>query len=62
MSWIHNQTILYHKRKEETLLSINKVFLAALKALSYPDLNVKKNYKLMRFAINATHYHFLKVF
>lgn len=43
-------------------MAINKVVLAALKALSYPDINVKKNYKLVRSAINATNYHFLQAF
>lgn len=43
-------------------MAINKVVLTALKALSYPDINVKKNYKLVRSAINATHYHYLKAF
>lgn len=43
-------------------MAINKVMLAALKALSYPDIDVKNNYKLERQVINATHYHYLKPF
>lgn len=35
---------------------------AALKALSYPDLDVKKNYKLERQVINITKKHYLKPF
>ncbi len=36
-------------------MAINKATLAALKALSYPDIDVKKNYKLVRAAENLTH-------
>ena len=43
-------------------MAINPVMLAALKALSYPDLNIKKNYKLVRMATNAAHVHILKLF
>jgi acetyl esterase len=43
-------------------MAINKVMQAALKALSYPDIDVKKNYKLERQLINATHVHVLKPF
>lgn len=43
-------------------MAINKVMLAALKALSYPDIDVKNNYKLERQVINATHHHYLKPF
>ncbi len=35
-------------------MAINKAMRAALKALSYPDLDVKKNYKLERQVISAT--------
>lgn len=55
-------SILLQQKGGISLMAINKLVLAALKALSYPDLQVKKNYKLMRFAINAAHYHFLKSF
>lgn len=43
-------------------MAINKFVRAALKALSYPDINVKKNYQLERQLINVTHYHYLKAF
>lgn len=43
-------------------MAINKVMLAALKALSYPDINLKKNYKIARQVENLTHYHVLKPF
>ncbi len=43
-------------------MAINKVMQAALKALSYPDIDVKKNYKLERQLVNATHVHVLKPF
>ena len=36
-------------------MAINKATRAALKALSYPDLDVKKNYKLVRAAGNLAH-------
>ena len=35
-------------------LAINKAMRAALKVLSYPDIDVKKNYKLERQFINIT--------
>lgn len=35
---------------------------AALKALSYPDLDIPKNYEIERAVINATHVHLLKPF
>ncbi|WMJ21918.1 alpha/beta hydrolase [Paludicola sp. MB14-C6] len=41
-------------------MSISKLMLAALKALSYPDIDVKNNYKFERQVINATHVHLLK--
>ena len=34
-------------------MAINKVMQAALKALSYPDIDVKKNYKLERQLVNV---------
>ena len=40
-------------------MAINPVMHAALKALSYPDLDIKRNYKLVRMATNATHVHLL---
>lgn len=40
-------------------MAINKAMRAALWALSYPDIDIKKNYKLHRQAINWTHYHYL---
>lgn len=43
-------------------MAINKVMRAALKALSYPDIDIKKNYKLQRQVDNITHYHYLKPF
>ncbi len=43
-------------------MAINKVMLAALKALSYTDIDVKKNYKLKRKVINAVNFHVLKRF
>ena len=30
----------------ETFMAINKAMRAALKALSYPDIGIKKNYKV----------------
>ncbi len=41
-------------------MAINKVMMAALKALSYPDIDVKKNYRLVRTFYNASHVHILK--
>ena len=43
-------------------MPINSVMLAALKALSYPDRNLKKTYKLERKLVNLTHRHILKPF
>lgn len=43
-------------------MSINKVVRAALKALSYKDIDVKKNYMLHRNIVNLTHRHYLKPF
>ena len=43
-------------------MALNKLMLAAMKALSYPDINVKKNYKLERRFVNITHYNYLKGF
>lgn len=43
-------------------MAINKAMRAALKALSYPDLDIKKNYKLERQVINITKKHYLKPF
>ena len=36
------------------MATINKMMKAVLKALSYPDIDVKKNYKLERFISKAT--------
>lgn len=44
-------------------MAINKVVQAVLRALSYPDIDLKKNYKLQRQAVNMTHqYHILRPF
>ncbi len=43
-------------------MAINKVMRAALQALSYADIDVKKNYKLQRQMVNLTHPPFLKPF
>lgn len=43
-------------------MAINKVVRAALKALSYKDIDVKKNYELQRNFVNITHRHYLKPF
>nr|WP_122012999.1 alpha/beta hydrolase [Maliibacterium massiliense] len=43
-------------------MAINKVMRAALKALSYPDMDIKRTYRLQRKVINLTHYHFMKPF
>lgn len=43
-------------------MAINPVMRAALKALSYPDLNIKKNYRLVRTFTNAAHVHVMKPF
>lgn len=43
-------------------MAFNKLMLAALKAISYPDIDVKRNYKLERQFINIAHYHYLKGF
>ena len=36
-------------------MAINKAMRAALKALSYPEIDIKKNYKLVRVAENMSH-------
>lgn len=41
-------------------MAINKVMRAALKALSYADIDVKKNYKLERTMVNISNHHVLK--
>lgn len=43
-------------------MAINKFMQATLRALSYPDINSKKNYKAERLVINATHRHYLRPF
>ena len=43
-------------------MAINRFVLKALKVLSYPDLNVKKNYKYERFFINLFHHNLKKAF
>lgn len=42
-------------------MAINSVWKAALKALSYPDIDVKNNYKIERTVVNATHYPYLRM-
>lgn len=41
-------------------MAINKVVRAALKAISYNDIDIKKNYLLHRNFVNLTHKHYLK--
>jgi acetyl esterase/lipase len=41
-------------------MAINKVVKAALKAISYREIDVKKNYRLHRNFHNLTHRHYLK--
>lgn len=43
------------KEKEKTPLAINKAMLAAIKAMSEQDIDVKKNYKLVRAAERLAH-------
>lgn len=43
-------------------MAINKAVRAALKALSYPDLDMVKNYKAYRQVINLAHKHYMKPF
>ena len=43
-------------------MAINKVVKTALRALSYNDIDVSKNYILKRNLINFTHRHYLKPF
>ena len=43
-------------------MPINKVARVALQALSYPDIDIKKHYKLERALVNLSHYHYLKPF
>lgn len=43
-------------------MAINKVVRAALKAISYRDIDVKKNYLLHRNFVNLTHRHYLKTY
>lgn len=43
-------------------MAINKVVRTALKALSYADIDVKKNYRLQRNLVNLAHRHYLKPF
>lgn len=43
-------------------MAINKIMRAALKALSYPDLNIKKNYKLERTFVNVRGHHWTRPF
>lgn len=37
-------------------MALNKMMLAALRALSYPDIDVKRNYKFVRQIVAATHF------
>lgn len=41
-------------------MAINKVVRAALKAISYKDIDIKKNYVLHRNLVNLTHRNYLK--
>lgn len=41
-------------------MAINKVVRAALKAISYTDFDLKKNYKLKRNMVNLAHRHYLR--
>jgi acetyl esterase/lipase len=43
-------------------MAINKVVKTALKALSYAEIDVKKNYRLQRNLVNLAHRHYLKPF
>ncbi len=43
-------------------MAINKVVRTALKALSYAEIDVKKNYKLQRNLVNLAHRHYMKPF
>jgi acetyl esterase len=43
-------------------MAINNLMRAALKALSYADIDVKKNYKLQRKLVNLANFHVLKPF
>lgn len=43
-------------------MAINKVVMAALKAISYRDIDVKENYKMHRNFVNITRKHYLKPF
>ena len=43
-------------------MAINKVVKAALKAISYNDIDVKKNYLLHRNLVNLAHRHYFKPF
>lgn len=43
-------------------MAISKLMLATLRALSYPDINSKKNYKAERIIVNAAHPHVLRPF
>jgi len=43
-------------------MAINKAMMAALKALSYPDMQLKKNYKLVRKVEKLAHPYYLKPF
>ena len=44
----------------ETFMAINKAMRAALKALSYPDIDIKKNYKVERELVNLTSKRIIK--
>lgn len=41
-------------------MAINKVVRAALKAISYKEIDVKENYNLKRNLVNLSHIHYLK--
>ena len=43
-------------------MALNKAMQAALKALSYPDIQMKKNYKAVRQVINLAHPPYLRPF
>nr|WP_312578496.1 alpha/beta hydrolase [Sedimentibacter sp.] len=43
-------------------MAINKVVRTALKAISYAEIDLKKNYRLQRNLVNLAHRHYLKPF
>lgn len=43
-------------------MAINKFMRATLRALSYPDINTKKNYKTERIVVDLAHKHYFRPF